>query len=113
MSLKAGTCNYRSGWELKFLEYLDADPNVVTFQYESLKIEYVSNLRTKKIRRYIPDFFVKYADGRQEVIEIKQLRRVNHPTVIKKAIAAQAWCSVNDATYVIMTEVDLKSLGLL
>lgn len=114
VSTKTGQhCKYRSGWELKYLVWLDSDPNVIDFGYEALKIPYVSNLRTGKLRNYLPDFFVKYFDGTSQVVEIKPKRKVMQATVQKKLKAAEGWCKANGSTLVILTEVDLKALGLM
>jgi len=113
-SLKSGkTWKYRSGWELAVMKRLDVDVRVVSWTYEQIVIEYVSNNRTKKRRRYYPDFFVEYSDGSREIIEVKQSRKLTNPTVVKKAEAAKSWCESRGMTYVIITEVCLKSMGLL
>lgn len=95
------------------MQYMDNDPCVASYSYESFTIPYISNARTKKLRRYIPDFLVKYTDGRTEVIEVKQLRKVNRPPIVKKTLAARDWCRQNDATYVILTEVELRKMGVI
>jgi hypothetical protein len=114
VSTKTGQeCRYRSGWELKYMQHLDADPTVVEFLYETVVIPYVSNLRTKKVRRYYPDFFVSYADGHKVLVEIKPKRRLSQARVQKKLAAAEAFCRVHEMTLVIITEHELKGLGLL
>lgn len=113
VSPKAGECKYRSGWELNYMKWLDENPDVISYDYEKLVIEYVSNVRSKRVRRYLPDFHVKYADGRIEVVEIKPKRRSQQATVQKKAKAAIAWCMMNGATYVMLTEVELKSAAII
>jgi len=113
VSPKAGECKYRSGWELNYMKWLDENPDVVSYDYEKLIIEYVSNVKSKRIRRYFPDFHVKYSDGRVEVVEIKPKRRSQQVTVQKKAKAAISWCMTHGATYVMLTEVELKSMNLL
>lgn len=112
-SKKGGQVNYRSGWELEFAQWLDAAPDVVSFEYEKLVIAYVSNAKSKKMRKYYPDFAVTYTDGRLEIIEIKPSRRVHQARNMKKSLAAGDWCRVNGAIYKIVTEVELKALGLL
>lgn len=109
----AGECKYRSGWEVKYMVHLDSDPQVSTWSYEKLVIEYVSNQRTKKIRKYYPDFQIEYKDGSKVVVEIKPSRRLDQAKVVKKIQAAQAWCQSNNMTYKILTEIELKDLGLL
>lgn len=93
--------------------HLDSDPQVSTWSYEKLVIEYVSNQRTKKIRKYYPDFQVEYKDGSKVVVEIKPSRRLDQAKVVKKIKAAQSWCQSNNMTYKILTEIELKDLGLL
>lgn len=109
----AGECKYRSGWEQKYMEHLDADPSVVSWSYEKLVIEYVSNKKTKKIRKYYPDFQVEYLDGRKVIIEIKPSRKLQQAAVIKKVRAAKEWCTMHDFDYKILTEIELKDIGLL
>jgi hypothetical protein len=70
-------------------------------------------VRTKRIRKYYPDFVVTWSDGRREVIEIKPARRVHNPKNTKKTIAAGDWCVSQGMTYKILTEHELKALGLL
>ena len=113
-SKKTGqVCKYRSGWEEKYMTYLDSHDQVISWSYESLSIDYVSNKKTGKTRRYIPDFRIEYLDGRTELVEIKPLRKVNKPTVQKKLLAAQAWCNDHGISLKIITEIELKNLGLL
>ena len=52
----AGECKYRSGWEEKYMNYLDSNADVVSWSYENLVIQYVSNKSTGKLRKYYPDF---------------------------------------------------------
>lgn len=106
-------CKYRSEWEFKFMKYLDENCDVLSWSYEQIPIEYISNIRTKKIRRYYPDFLVNYRDGRSEVVEIKPKYKTNQAIVKKKADAANNWCNSNGMIYKIITEADLKELGLL
>jgi hypothetical protein len=112
-SKTAQVCKYRSGWEEKMMQYLDSHPDVVTWTYEQTIIEYISNIRTKKIRKYYPDFCVNYSDGRVEIIEVKPKRKLDQATVKKKMTAALSWCAERGMTYRIITEDVLKELGLL
>lgn len=105
--------NYRSGWELKYALHLDANLNVVSYRYEPYAIEYVSNYKTGKRRNYWPDFEVKMADGRLILVEIKPKRKLTLLTNVKKFAAASAMCVLKEMTFQIVTEVDLKALGLL
>lgn len=113
-SLKSGAVyKYRSGWEEKYMSFLDSDPNVSEWSYEQIAIEYISNIRTKKIRKYYPDFYVKYSDGHQEVVEVKPKRKLDQAVVKKKILAAENWCSLMGMTYKVLTEEGLKILKLI
>jgi hypothetical protein len=113
-SSKTGaTCKFRSSWEEKYMIRLDEDPRVSSWSYEPFFIEYVSNKSTKKVRKYYPDFFVTMDDGSNVIVEIKQKRKLDQATVKKKAEAAERWCSEHGATYKILTEIELKVLGIL
>lgn len=109
----AGECKFRSGWEYKLMIHLDASPDVEFWSYEKTVIEYVSNVRTKKVRKYYPDFLVRYKDGRTELIEVKPKRKLEQATIKKKMAAALLWCAEHGMTYRIVTEIQLKELGLL
>ncbi len=114
ISPKSGQeCKYRSGWELEFMKWLDAEDNVVTYRYEDVAIPYVSNVRTGKTCRYFPDFLVTYRNESQVLIEIKPAKRVPQANVQKKLKAAEVWCREHQVTLVVLTEVELKGLGLL
>lgn len=113
-STKTGAiAKYRSGWEAKYMAYLDADPRVTSWRYEPFFIEYVSNKRTGKVRKYYPDFLVCYSDGTSRLVEIKQKRKLDQPAVVKKAEAARVWCAARGSTYVLLTEIELKELDIL
>ena len=109
----AGPCKYRSGWEAKLMAYLDVQSDIETWTYEQTVIEYISNIRNKKVRKYYPDFYVKYLDGRQEILEVKPKRKLDQLNVVKKVKAAEEWCAARGMSFKILTEVELKDMGLL
>lgn len=113
VSSVAGECKFRSSWEEKYMHYLDTNPDVSTWSYEKLTIEYVSNKRTGKVRKYYPDFYIELKTGEKLVIEIKQKRKLDNAVVKKKSAAAERWCLMHGASYKIITELDLKDMGLL
>jgi hypothetical protein len=107
---------YRSGWELNVAVVFDNDPNVLSYEYESLEILYVSNSKTKKVRRYYPDFIVTYLDGNKSIIEVKRDDRINAPKTIKKAEACQKWAKEQKMDYQIwglkkIKEEQIRVLG--
>lgn len=107
-----GECKYRSGWELAYAVYLDADPAVTSYAYESLKIPYVSNVRSGRLRHYFPDFVVTRS-GTSTIVEIKSSRFMNRAATLKKAAAGRAFALAHEMTYELLTEKELKGLGVL
>jgi len=105
--------HYRSGWEDLFAKYLDENVDVISYEYESVIVPYINNVRSGMIRRYYPDFLVTYSNGTKKLIEIKPLRKLNQKQVQKKLAAAQIWCSEHGATLEVITENELRLLGLL
>jgi len=109
----AGECKYRSSWEEKYMRYLDSTPEISMWSYEKIVIEYVSNIKTGKLRKYYPDFFLELQTGEKILVEIKQKRKLQTSIVKKKALAAEQWCKDHGATYEIITEIELKELGII
>lgn len=107
------TYTYRSGWEAQYMAYLDSESTIAIWTYESIEIPYVSAPRSGRVRRYIPDFLIERVDGSRAVIEIKPASKVDRPTNVKKFFAARAWCVEREIEFVVITEIDLKALGLL
>ncbi len=94
------------------MQWLDANDEVVSYTYEKTIIEYISNKKTGKLRKYFPDFMVEYAD-RKELIEIKPSKRVTQVKVAKKLDAARVWSATHGVTFKIVTEVEMMAMGLL
>lgn len=92
--------------------WLDANDHVISYTYEKEVIQYVSNKKTGKLRKYYPDFLIEYKD-RKEMVEIKPSRRVCQAKVQKKLLAAVEWCKNNNIIFRVVTEVELKALGLI
>lgn len=119
---------YRSRWELKFMSYLDAHKDVLSWASEEFSIPYKSPI-DNRVHRYFPDFLVKKQniDGLVEtvVVEIKPAKETRPPTVQKKPSkqyirevytwginsakwkAANEYCKDRQWKFIIMTEHDL------
>lgn len=109
----AGECKFRSSWEEKYMKHLDSNSEVAKWSYESFFIEYLANKTTGKMRKYYPDFLVEMKDGSKFVVEIKQKRKLEQLVVRKKTKAAEEWCVSHGAIYKLLTEIELKQLGIL
>ena len=123
---------YRSSWELKFMGYLDAHKDVITWSSEEFCIPYRSPI-DNRIHRYFPDFWLrkKNPDGVVEtfVVEVKpskdgklpnltegkKLTRNQKRDVITYAVnqakwkAAEEFCADRKWQFKVFTE---KELGI-
>lgn len=95
------------------MQWLDVEPSVASYAYEAVSIPYVSNVRSGRLRRYLPDFVVEFTDGRRALVEVKPSKRLNRPVVKKKLEAAREWCRAHGASLEVITEVELRGMGLL
>lgn len=73
---------YRSSWELKVMNMLDSNPNVIGWASEELFIKYFNPV-DNKIHRYFPDFVaqVKDVSGKTKtyIIEVKPYKQTIEP----------------------------------
>lgn len=78
---------FRSSWELKFMNYLDAHPDVIEWSSEEFAIPYLSPI-DGRYHRYFPDFWIKQRNGQgiEEVIvvEIKPEKQTQPPVAQKR-----------------------------
>ena len=120
---------YRSLWERKFMNYCDLNENILEWASEEFWIPYLDPT-TNRVRRYFPDFFIKYRDSkgniRRSIIEIKPKRFCEAPKVqsrkTKKYLyevteyaknqakweAAKEFCEDRRYEFKVLTEDDLK-----
>lgn len=101
---------YRSGWEKYVCLWFDSDPNVVEYFYEQIKIPYVANIKTNKVRIYYPDFFVVYKSGEKKIIEVKRQNQINNIKIQKKTNGAILWCQKNQMIFEFLTDPKIKEL---
>ena len=120
---------YRSLWERKFMNYCDLNENILEWASEEFFIPY-HDPTTNRVRRYFPDFFIKYKDKdgniRRSVIEVKPMRETLEPkatkgksrkTLINESVtyvknqakwkAAREFCLDNGVEFKIITEDEL------
>ena len=95
------------------MEWLDQNIDVKAYQYEGLAIPYVSNTKTGKQRKYYPDFYIEYQDGHFCLVEIKPSSKLHQRIVQKKISAASDWSREHGCSLEIITEHELKALGLM
>jgi len=116
---------FRSTWERKFGIYLDYHPNIEEWSFERVFVYYFDPVSNRR-RRYIPDFDVKFKDGKKFLIEIKPKKETHAPRGNKRKTnkrlyyetatwkrneakwkAAQNFCKKFGKEFRILTEKDL------
>ena len=113
------------------MNYCDLNENILEWASEEFWIPYLDPT-TNRVRRYFPDFFIKYKDKdrniRRSVIEVKPMRETLQPkatkgksrkTMINESMtyvknqakwkAAREFCEDRKLEFKIMTE---KELGI-
>jgi len=100
---------YRSSWELAYMKYLDSREDIISCEYEGLKISY-HDLQNKK-RYYIPDFLVEHESGKKVLYEVKPFLRKDSETNKRKFKAARKYCKENNMKFKVITERYLKHIG--
>jgi len=102
---------YRSSWECRVMNWLDKNPNIVSWASEELIIPYVSPV-DGRWHRYFPDFVVKVKDKngqlRTMILEVKPKKQTQAPIpqrrVTKRYITEVTTWGVNQAKFKAATE---------
>jgi hypothetical protein len=78
---------YRSSWECKVMNWLDQNPNIISWASEELTVPYVSPV-DGKWHRYFPDFLVKVRTKENTLktmmLEVKPKRQTEEPEKKKR-----------------------------
>lgn len=102
---------FKSSWEQKLMQWLDANFDVASWDYECVRIQYV--YETYK-RWYVPDFVVTFIDGHREMWEVKPKEFIDTEKVVLKSEAASIWCNQHGLTcFKLLTGDDLRSMSVL
>lgn len=96
-----GRVHYKSSWEKRMVEKLEADPRVLSFQYEKLSIPYVLDGHK---RHYVPDFTVLYTDMRTIIYEVKPSCFLGAKINVAKFAAAHEFCKYHGWEFRVLTE---------
>lgn len=109
-SLKTNSSvSFESSLERDYINLLEFDSSVSTYCEQPLKIFFTINSKKKY---YVPDFYVKYSDGRKdEIIEIKykdDLEKYKRK-YINKFNAAKLFCKENNLNFRIIDEIEIRT----
>jgi hypothetical protein len=78
---------YRSSWEVKVMDWLDRNPDIISWASEELIVPYISPVDGKR-HRYFPDFIVKLKTQDNKIktlmIEVKPKKQTKPPEVKKR-----------------------------
>lgn len=112
-SPKAGIVAYRSSYERRACVCFDADPEIVSYEYEQLKIAHKqwtllgTGEQFPTARSYTPDFVLKMSDGRVRIVELKSEFGAGTGRNAKKLKLAEAFCERVGWTYELWTLKDV------
>lgn len=84
---------YRSGWEKKFMQWADMNPNVLTWSSEPFSIKYFSEIKQAQAMasgrqyrgsNYYIDFYIKTINCEEFLVEVKPFKETQPPKEPKK-----------------------------
>jgi hypothetical protein len=102
-----GRVYFKSSWERNLIEKLEADPRVISFQYEPFAIPYYRQEGERlNLRHYVPDFLVQYAtpDLKNVLYEVKPSCFVESKINLAKFEAARRHCDEYGYEFRVLTE---------
>jgi len=102
---------YSSSWERGYIEHLDKLSNIKSIHKDYIRVSYQDE--EGHARNYIVDFLIEYVDGSKKLIEIKPTFYITYEINRLKFAAARAYCAQNNMTFEVLTEIELKALGVL
>ena len=121
---------YRSSWEFRYMLYCDRNPTIIKWNSENVIVPYVSP-KDGRIHRYFVDFWIQFKNKEggvsMSLIEIKPRAQTKMPRKKKDQVrylkevetyavnqakwdAAILFAEKRNATFVVLTEVELKPL---
>lgn len=100
---------YRSSYELTFLERVNADQNIVSLEYEKVRVLYTDS--KGDAHSHVPDYLLTLSSGRKILVEVKPSTfLIYDEDTIRKCMAAMLWAITNGISYSIIAEKDLDSV---
>lgn len=113
---------YRSGLELQFIKYCEANPSISRWASEPIEIKYISRV-DKKQHRYYPDYVIQDKNGNRIIVEIKPNNQTTKPAInaslwakkeyirnVDKWNAAKIFAEKNNMKFLVITENFLGNL---
>jgi hypothetical protein len=99
--------HYRSGYECEVYECLESILEVIKYDVEPFKVDYIFE---GDRHEYNPDLSIFFSDGRVEIWEIKPANQTQLPKNHAKWAACQSYCEARGWSFMVMTEVGIGKL---
>lgn len=90
----------RSPMEEEIFGKLDADPTVLSYWSEPIRISYIA---ASERHTYIPDILVEFTSGKRTLVEVKSYSEMNEPENRVKYKVAQNYCHEQQLTFQVWT----------
>jgi hypothetical protein len=103
---KGGNFYCRSSFERYYIRFLEENPFVERFEYEPIRIAYISESGYKK--KYVPDFMLYSIRTKKFLVEVKPKCFLDCYDNPRKFAAAEGWCAENNAEFIIVTDLTGK-----
>ncbi|MFC5603349.1 TnsA endonuclease N-terminal domain-containing protein [Sporosarcina koreensis] len=88
----------------------ECNPNVISFCEQPFEIKLPFKSR---IRSSIPDMWVLYDNGDEEIVEVKYLIDLNKPRVIEQIGIQKEWCKANKIRHKVLTDCQIRESAIL
>lgn len=94
--------HYNSGWELDVYQILEKMDDVIAYEVEPLKIDYIFE---GEERTYLPDLVVYFSNETKEIWEVKPSSQTNLAINEAKWLYCAEYCKNRGIKFTIITEV--------
>jgi len=98
---------FRSSWELKVAEFMDACSLIISYAGEPITVPYIDSEGLMKYTK--PDFLVTMEKGYQILLEVKPTSMINYKENKYKIIGHREYCNANNIQYALVTEEYVKN----
>lgn len=107
---KGGMARYRSRLELEYIRLMEQSRDIKSFRMEPFAVPYEVRAGSKVYhKKYTPDAFVEYHDGRREIWEMKLLKQCKWELNVQKWAALAKHLEGSDVKFRVMTELPFKN----
>ena len=88
----------------------ECNPNVISFCEQPFEIKIPYKF---KLRKSIPDMWILYDNGEEEIVEVKYTSELCKLRVIEQIEIQQEWCKTNNIKHRVLTELHIRKSKVL